>query len=173
MREFITQSLLGPVGTGQSKRQTLEAFGVPLDWVGKPPGFGPQISHYEEASVWNYFGGALGIVFNRTEHIDALLVRTQKVVPNRDSIFADWPRIKNWPVQKLVDWLAKQNVPFTLARRDEVPGWLVIAEKCVVNSDVGTSGGLDIPYFDRQIHSLAAFGDATKADKFRRTGNFF
>lgn len=169
MLTFLTSGKLGNLRLGLSRQAVLDSLGEPRDWVGKPPGFGPATTDPMAATIWNFYGGAIGACFDESSKVAGIIARVNKITPDLD-LFSEWPPIASWAIEHLVRWLDQNSVRYRLSREDEIPGWLVICENCVALSRPNvTRSGLG-RFVDERLVLLAAFNNPAAAAYYRRTG---
>ena len=123
------------------------------------------------ASIWNFYGGAIGVCFDESSKVAAIIARINNIEPDRYP-FANWPQVASWTIGRLVGWLDENAVGYQLSREDEVPGWLVVCDKCVALSQPDVSRSSLGRFLDERLVTLTIFDSAAAATVYRRTGEF-
>lgn len=169
MLNFISTGMLGPFHMGLSRVAVIARCGAPVDWVGKPPSFGPRIVDPMQADIWNYYSGAVGVFFNRQSEVGAIIIRV-KFLKNCGNPLSNWPVAASWKIGDIIEWARLNGVEYIKSRHDEIPPWIVVGGRCVVASLPVFSGQSVGRHEEEEILTLVVFSGWPELDYYRRTG---
>ena len=171
MRTFLDKGELLGVSIGMNRENVIGLLGAPVQWVGQPPTIGKAIVSYEDSPVFLYAKSAVGIHFNRQGIANALTVNFDRLkTPQETKLFSDGCNFET--VGNLIQWLNARNIPFTKARDDEDPKWMLIRE-CAVVTSIPFEDGYPIQFGDQHLYSITVTDGHQHAMQLVRTGRYF
>jgi hypothetical protein len=111
MLDFILSGVIGDLKLGTTRAEVRDKLGIPPTWSGKPPTFGPSVSHPEQADVWLYYNDAAGIKFDECD-LSVQISIFLDLVNNAEHPFKTWPIGPGAKMVQLRQYLEQNKVPF-------------------------------------------------------------
>jgi hypothetical protein len=148
--DFIHTGSVGDLSLAKGRSEVVEKLGQPESWLGKPPCFGPVVSHPAEAMTWFFYGDAVGVEFDQWDSITRVSVFPDRI--RGGGPFDEWPISPQATMSDFRNYLVQRHIPFY--EEPDPDAFILSHQRCVAQFGAYRHGKL-VPAKDQGMTMIS------------------
>jgi len=162
--QFVRAGVVGDLRLGMTRAEVTRKLGIPKEWGGKPPTFGPAVLSPEKADNWSYYGRTV-VSFDPKAVIVCITVFPREIEKDKEP-FLSLPIGPRMRMKDFRDLLIENGLDFEEGEDNEPGGYYIIAEARCVAMGVPYAGGRLVPELNREILAIETVASENELPSF-------